>query len=247
MFARNILLIFTILLLTACSVSNNFIAYWNPQKSSNYNNFPEKEALYYHASDQISVKIFNNNNFADIILETNSPATLRKIYNLGLCIWLDPNGKSKNVYAINYPMPVEFPYTDKSFYTYLNAFSQTEFQEELIDRFQSYELVDTRNNESVLTNTTHKDEQVKVSLHTNNQILFSYHVRIPIHILYPLKLEQKIISIGVTSLNEANEEYYSALSSKQVIQKNLDELKAGAFQNKNELEEWWVNFKLANY
>lgn len=243
MIKKNTLLIFVVILLQACAGSNQFTAYWNPQNNSS---FSEREALYYQSADQISIKVFNNNEFADIFLETNSPITLRKIYNLGLSLWIDPNGKSRNVYAVNYPLPTEFPYTDKSFYNYLNGFSRTEFQEELIDRFQAYELVDTRSDESILTSTTVKDEQVKVNLRTSNQVLFSYHVKIPIEILYPENIEQKEISIGIGSVNMADEEYYSAMSSKQVIQKNLDELKAGAYQNKFELEEWWVNFKLVN-
>lgn len=242
---KNKVLILLLLLLQACSGSNKFTAYWNSQNEINYIRFSEKEALFYHSADQISVKTFNNEDFVDIILETNSPITLRKIYNLGLSVWIDPNGKSKTIYAVNYPLPVEFPYTDQSFYSYLKGFTKIEFQEELIDRFQAYELVDTRTEESTLTNTTIKEEQVKVSLRTSNQVLFSYHVRIPMEILYPANPDQKEISIGISSVNVADEEYYSALSSKQVIQKNLDELKAGAYQSKYELEEWWVNFTLS--
>ncbi|WP_321279575.1 hypothetical protein [Marinifilum fragile] len=246
MIKRNTLLIIIAILLQACAGSKPFTAYWNAKKNIQANKFSEKEALYYQSADQISVKVFNNNEFIDIFLETNSPGTLKKIYNLGLSLWIDPNGKSKRVYAINYPMPAEIPYTDKQFKSYLERFSRVEFQEELIDRFQNYELIDTRIDESVLTSTTVKDEKVKVQLETVDQILFSYHVKIPIKVLYPDNTEVKEISIGINSINEANKQYYSAMSSKEVIQKNLDELKVGAYQNKSELEEWWVNFTLAD-
>lgn len=243
---RNTLLIFIAIILQACAGSNQFTTYWNAQTNTQTNKFPEKEALYYQSADQISVKVFNNNEFIDIFLETNSPGTLKKIYNLGVSLWIDPNGKSKRVYAINYPMPAEIPYTDKQFKSYLERFTRVEFQEELIDRFQNYELIDTRIDESVLTSTTVKDEKVKVQLKTVDQILFSYHVKIPTKVLYPNNAEAKEISLGISSINEANKQYYSAMSSKEVIQKNLDELKVGAYQNKYELEEWWVNFTLAN-
>lgn len=243
---KYIILIFMAILLQACAGSAKFTSYWNSQADSKQGNFSAREALYYQPTDQISIKVFNNDKFVDIILETNSPITLRKIYNLGLSLWIDPSGKSKNVYAINFPMPAENPYTDKAFRSYLENFSKVEFQEELIDRFQAYEIIDTRIDESVLTSTTANDEKVKVELKTTNQILFSYHSRIPVEILYPVASDQKVISIGVSSVNVADEVYYSAMSSKQVIQKNLNELKAGAYQNKFELEEWWVNFNLAS-
>lgn len=245
MIKKNTLLIFIAIILQACAGSKPFTAYWNAKTNTQTNKFSEKEALYYQPADQISVKVFNNNEFIDIFLETNSPGTLKKIYNLGLSLWIDPDGKSKRVFAINYPMPTEIPYTDKQFKSYLERFSRVEFQEELIDRFQTYELIDTRINESVLTSTTVKEEKVKVQLKTVDQILFSYHVQIPTKVLYPDNAEAKEISIGINSINVANKQYYSAMSSKEVIQKNLDELKVGAYQNKYELEEWWVNFTLA--
>ncbi|WP_421920784.1 hypothetical protein [Marinifilum sp.] len=239
---KHILVIFIAVILQACASSVKFTSYWN----SNHDSFSQKQALFYHSADKISIKVFNNNQFVDIILETNSPLTLRKIYNLGLSLWIDPNGKSKNVYAVNFPLPTDFPYTDKQFRSYLSGFNKVEYQEELLDRFQAYEIIDSRINESVLTSTIANDEIVKVKLKTTDQVLFSYQCRIPVQILYPIDTDKKVISIGISSVNMANEEYYSAMSSKQVIQKNLDELKAGTYQNKFELDEWWVNFILAD-
>lgn len=231
-----------LLALMACSGTNQFTSYWNSKKS----NLFQSEAQFYHPDDQISIKVFNNSNFIDIILETNSSVTLRKIYNLGLSLWMDPNGKSKAIYAVHFPMPVQYPFTDRKFEHYLTGFSKTEFQEELIDRFQEYELIDTRINESLLTSTINRDEAVKVELKTTNQVLFSYHARIPVEILYGNQgSSNSTLSIGIASVNEAKEEYYSAMSSKEVIRKRMDELKAGAYKNKSELEEWWVNFKLS--
>jgi len=242
---RKYIIPFSILLIiiSSCSGGKFFNSYWNDNNRNDI--FSKSEANFYHASDKISIKVFNNDQFVDIVLETNSPITLQKIYNLGLSVWIDPSGHSKNIYAINYPLPVEFPFTDKSFRQYIKRFSIVEFQEELIDRFQAYETIDTRINESILLSTINKDEAVQVHLNTNNQVLFSSRVRIPIETLYPTTIpEKRIISIGIASVNEANEEYYSALSSKEYINKRLDELKAGAYQNKFELEEWWVNFQL---
>jgi len=232
-----------LIFISSCSGGKYFNSYWNNNSKSDI--FSKSEAHFYHASDKISIKVFNDDKFVDIVLETNSPITLQKIYNLGLSVWIDPNGHSKNVYAVNYPLPVEFPFTDKSFRKYINRFSIVEFQEELMDRFQAYETIDTRINESILLSTINKDEAVQVYLSTNNQVLYSSRVRIPIETIYPNTIpEKRIISIGISSVNEANEEYFSALTSKEYINKRLDELKAGAYQNKFELEEWWVNFQL---
>ena len=239
-----LLIVTTLFILQSCITNKAFVSYWNP--NSNTNHFSQKEAIYYHPADELSIKVFNNREHIDIILATNSPLTLRKIYNLGLSIWIDPDGKSRNILAINYPMPIEFPYTKSQFKSYLTGFSRTEFQEELMDRFQNYEIVDTRSNETISLSTLNKEEDFKVELKTTDQILFSYHIRFPISEILTTDLNKKpVISIGVASVNEANEEYYSALSSKEYIRKRLEKLEAGTDQNPYELTEWWANFRLA--
>lgn len=243
MFRIYLLLTVFIITVTSCSSGKYFNSYWNPVSSKE--NFKTTEAIYYHSSDKLSLKVFNNNEFIDIILETNSPFTLQKIYNLGLSIWIDPDGKSKNIYAVNYPMPVDIPFTNNKFRSYLKRFSTIEFQEELIDRFQDYEIVDRQINENILLSTTNINEEVRVYLNTNKQVLFSCRIHIPLKNLYLEKTPTNpILSIGIASINEANQEYYSALSSKEYIQKRVDELKAGAYESKFELEEWWTNFRL---
>lgn len=243
MFRIYLLLSVFVITVTSCSSVQYFNSYWNPISSKE--NFKTTEAIYYHPSDKTSLKVFNNNTSIDIILETNSPITLQKIYNLGLSIWIDPNGKSKNIFAVNYPMPVDIPFTDKQFRSYLKRFTTVEFQEELIDRFQDYEVIDRQINENILLNTTYINEEVKVFLNTNKQVLFSCRIHIPLKKLYfDKKPANSILSIGIASVNEADQEYYSALSSKEYIQKRVDELKAGAYESKYELEEYWTNFRL---
>lgn len=230
-------------LLQACASSTTYTAYWNTEGKKNA--FYQKEAVYYHPDDQLSIKVFNDNQFADIFVETNSPSTLRKIYNLGLSVWIDPSGKGGNVLGIHYPMPGETIYSRTKFKSYLSRFQHHTFQEELMDRFQAYEIVDSRTNERVSTSTL-MNEEYQLILKTSNQILFSYHIRIPIEKIYPEELkEPAIFSIGISSVNEANEDYYSALSSKQYINKRLEKLKAGGDQSPEELNEWFVTFQLA--
>jgi len=240
------LLLLSFCLLFSCASSDSLVNYWTMEGKIPTDYFSEKPSLYYQSDDQISIKIFNDEKYIDLFLETNSPATLRKIYNLGLSIWFDPNGRSKNIFAVNYPLPSDIPFTKNQFNFYLNKFTKIEFQEELNDRFTHFEVIDTRLNESLNLTNLDNNEGYIINLRTSNQILFSYHLRFPIKNIFPKSLSDKtIFSVGIASVNEANEEYYSALSSKEVIRKRMKKLKAGNNQNPNELAEWWVNFQFA--
>ncbi len=229
----------------SCAVNNQFSSKWEDDHNFNAEIYSKTEATYYHPTDAISLKFFNNKKYIDIILETNSANTLRKIYNLGLSIWIDSKGKLKNSYAINFPMPSEFPYTNKNFENYLSRFSMVEFNEELLDRFQTYEVLNTKTKENTSISTLQPEDNYQLKLCTKEEILFSYHLRIQLTEFFTDKITgSENISIGIASINEANEEYYSAMSSKKYINKRLDKLKAGTDKSPHELEEWWANFKL---
>ncbi|PKQ66795.1 hypothetical protein BZG01_09705 [Labilibaculum manganireducens] len=232
--------------LNSCSVKNQISTYWQNERDFSSEIYSTTEANYYNAEDQISVKVFNNDKFIDIILETNSTNTLRKIYNLGLSVWIDPEAKFKNSFAINFPMPAKFPFTAEKFENYLSRFSLTELNEEFLDRFQIFEVVNVKKNESLSISTLQEDDTYQVKISSKNEVLFSYHLRIPMSEFYSKNLSgNEIISIGVASINEANEEYHSALSSKEYINKRMERLKAGYNQTPFELTEWWANFKIS--
>jgi len=229
----------------SCALKNQTPTFWQNEKNFNSEIYSTTEANYYNTADQISLKVFNNDQYMDIILETNSTNTLRKIYNLGLSIWFDTKGQLKNKYAINFPMSIESPYSEAKFINYLTHFSLIEFNEELLDRFQLYEIVNTEKNESLSISTLNKDETYQVKLSSKNEVLFSYHLRVLMSELYSEKLSgDEIIGIGISSINEANEEYLSALSSKEYIKKRMAKLKAGYNQTPFELTECWANFKI---
>ncbi|MBN2597566.1 hypothetical protein [Labilibaculum sp.] len=230
----------------SCAVKNQISTYWQNERNFNSEIYSTTEANYYNAEDQISIKVFNNEQYIDAILETNSANTLRKIYNLGLSVWFDTEGKFKNKYAINFPMPADLPFSEEKFEKYLAQFSPTELNEEFLDRFQLYEVVNAKKNETLSISTLQEDDTYQVKLSSKNEVLFSYHLRIPMSEFYSKGLSgNEIIGIGVASINEANEEYYSALSSKEYINKRMEKLKAGTNQNPYELAEWWVKFKLS--
>ncbi|WP_320017675.1 hypothetical protein [Labilibaculum manganireducens] len=232
--------------LNSCAVKNQISTYWQNERDFSSKIYSTTEANYYNAEDQISVKVFNNDKFIDIILETNSTNTLRKIYNLGLSVWIDPEAKLQNNFAINFPMPAKFPFTAEKFENYLSRFSLTELNEEFLDRFQIFEVVNVKKNESLSISTLQEDDTYQVKISSKNEVLFSYHLRIPMSEFYSKNLSgNEIISIGVASINEANEEYHSALSSKEYINKRMERLKAGYNQTPFELTEWWANFKIS--
>lgn len=233
--------------MSSCAVNSQFSSKWEEDINFNSEIYSKTEAIYYHPKDAISIKIFNNKQYIDIILETNSANTLRKIYNLGLSIWIDSKGKLQNSYAVNFPMPSQFPYTTKSFENYLSRFSMIEFNEELFDRFQTYEVLNTNTNENISMNTLQPEDNFQLKLSSKEEVLFSYHLRIQRTELFTEKINgTENISIGIASINEANEAYFSTMSSKEYINKRMDKLKAGTDQNPHELAEWWVDFKLTS-
>lgn len=229
----------------SCTVTSNFSSKWQEDISFNSEIYSKTEAIYYQPKDAISLKIFNNKQYIDIILETNSANTLRKIYNLGLSIWIDSEGKLQNSYAINFPMPSRLMYTNSDFRKYLDQFSMVEFNEELLDRFQTYEVLNTKTNENISMSTLQPEDNYKLKLSTKEEVLFSYHVRVQLKELFADEINgTENISVGIASINEANEAYFSSLTSKEYINKRLDRLKAGTDENPHELTEWWTNFKL---
>ena len=231
--------------LNSCAVHNQFSSKWEEEINFNSEVYSKTEAIYNHPKDAISLKFFNNKQYIDIILETNSANTLRKIYNLGLSIWIDTEGKLQNSYAVNYPMPSQFLYSKTEFQNYLNRFSMIEFNEELLDRFQSYEIINAKNNEKLSISTLQPEDNYQLKLSTKEEVLFSYHLRIQLKELFTNEITgTENISIGIASINEANEEYFSTMSSKEYINKRLDKLKAGTDDSPHELTEWWTNFKL---
>lgn len=231
----------------SCSSLPALQSAWN-RSSSLKNSMEDVEANIFFSEDELTLKILNDKDYVDLIVATNSPITLNKIYNLGLSIWLDPQGKNKQVFGVNFPLPVEKPYSRIAFRNYISRFETNELQEEFFDRFQKYEYEDVRLNENISVSTLDQDEVCQVNLNSNNQVLFSCHMRISLKKLmgadFVISNKEKIgISIFSTAL--ATEAYRSSLSSKEVINQRLNRLKAGDDSKRQELIEQWTNFSLA--
>jgi len=208
----------------------------------------KSEANIFFPEDEMTLKLFNNEDFLDIVVATNSPLTLNKIYNLGLSIWLDPQGKNKKIFGVNFPLPAEIPFSHNAFRNYISKFNSLELQEEYFDRFQKYEYEDIRVHENISVSTLGQDEDCQVKLSSGDQILFSCHIRISLKKLmgneFKLSGKEKV-GISIFNTTVASEEYRSSLSSKEVIKRRLNTLKAGDDPNRQELVEQWTNFSLA--
>lgn len=232
---------------SSCSSLPVLQSSWNTT-SSLANSLEHAEANIFFPEDKLTLKLFNNEDYLDIVLATNSPLTLNKIYNLGLSLWLDPQGKNKAVFGVNFPLAAEIPFSRPAFRSYISKFNPVELQEEYFDRFQKYEYEDVRVHENISVSTLNQDEDCQLSLSASDQILFSYHVRISLKKLmgddFKLSGKEKIgISIFNTTL--PSEGYRSSLSSKEVINRRMSTLKAGDDPNRQELVEQWTNFSLA--
>ena len=98
---------------------------------------------------------------------------------------------------------------------------------------------------TILNENDISEDNFQLKLSSKEEVLFSYHLRIQRTELFTEKINgTENISIGIASINEANEAYFSTMSSKEYINKRMDKLKAGTDQNPHELAEWWTNFKL---
>jgi hypothetical protein len=190
----------------------------------------------------------NDANYLDLIVATNSPLTLNKIYNLGLSIWLDPQGKNKQIFGVNFPLPIERPYSRTAFKNYISRLNLNQLQEELFDRFQKYEYEDIRLRENMSVSTLDQDEACQVRLNSNDQVLFSCHIRVSLKKLMGSEFKltgKEQIGVSLFSTSLVTEAYRSSLSSKEVINRRLNRLKAGDDPNRQELVEQWTNFGLA--
>ncbi len=236
-----------LILTSSCASLPALKSSWNTDSSIN-NSLENVEANIFFPEDELTLKLSNDANYLDIIVATNSPITLNKIYNLGLSIWLDPQGKNKQIFGINFPLPIEIPYSPTAFRNYITQFETNELQEELFDRFQKYEYEDIRLRENISVSTLDQDEACQVSLNTSRQILFSCHYRVELKKLLGTEFKltgKEKIGVSVFSTALATEAYRSSLSSKEVINKRLKTLMAGDDPNRQELVEQWTNFSLS--
>lgn len=235
------------ILSTSCSSLPALQSSWN-SNSSIQNSLDNVEANIFFPEDEMTLKLSNDKDYLDIIVATNSPATLNKIYNLGLSVWLDPDGSNKKVIGINFPLHIDKPYSRSEFRNYISRFDSNQLQEEYFDRFQKYEFEDIRLRENVSVSTLDQDENCQVRLSSTNQILFSCHMRISLKKIrgaeFALGNKEKI-GISIFSTELATEAYRSSLSSREVINKRLKTLMAGDDPNRQELIEKWTNFSLA--
>ncbi len=240
------LLLIFFMALTGCEPQKNFQCYWNASSGSQLEAVNDRGAVLYQPADKFTVKVFNNTENLDVVLASNSPAALQKIYNLGLTVWFDPEGRQRNIFAVNFPMPVSQPFTSRDFEIYLQRFGGLKLQQEFADRFTAYETIDTRTQEHISYSTLTAGNTVRVHITNTRQELFKYRLTIPLKLIYGGTIPNRaVLSIGAASMNEPDAEYYSALSSKQVIQRNLDKLKVNNTKKRQDLEEWWSNFVLA--
>lgn len=236
-----------LILLSSCSSLPALQSSWNPA-SSIQNSLDSVESNLFFSEDEMTLKLSNDANYLDLIIATNSPLTLNKIYNLGLSVWLDPLGKNKQIFGVNFPLPVEKPYSRTAFKNYISRFNLNELNEELFDRFQTYEYEDVRLRENFSVSTLNQDDDCQVRLSSNNQVLFSCHIRVSLKKLmgsdFSLSGREKI-GVSIYSTTMVTEAYRSSLSSKEVINQRLNRLKAGDNPNRQELVEQWTNFSLA--
>lgn len=204
--------------------------------------FLNTESQKYFPIDGISMKFFDNNKFVDIIIETNKILTLEKILNLGLCVSIDPSGKSKRVININYPLVPELKIPRKEYIC--DEISRTQ---NLYDsNFKDLELITGKQKRLETISRYNTKKGISIQIIRSKYMLFSYVLRLEKDIFFDTETNN-IISIGISSVYQYEERYLSAMTSREVIKKRLDEYKVGDVEKINkEINERWININLSS-
>lgn len=246
-YINTIVFAITLLIGSSCSTNPLLLSHkisGNQPEESLYNH---TMANFYSTKNDLSIKLFNSSNQLDLIVETNSYLTLEKIIHLGLGIWLDPEGRSSRKLGINFPLPLN----EDNISLFLREtplnINSLELQKKYDQWFQEMELINFIKGETHITTINNDRDRPCASLSSSPDLLFRYHLTIPLKYIYPYHIpgEESRLSICINSVNDAEQEYYSSLSSKEVVRRKMQTLKAGKNQTQ-ELIENCVTFLLTH-
>ncbi|MFA8436278.1 MAG: hypothetical protein ACEPOZ_17315 [Marinifilaceae bacterium] len=242
---RTIFFLAVAYLLQACAGPSILQSNWKPKTRNADQLYNETPASFLFSRDDISLKVFNNREKINLILESNTPITVEKILRLGLSIWIDPSGKNNRNLGVNFPLPFE---DQAKLSDRLPGYALTpDHLNAVFQNLNEIELVNFIPDETLTISRIETEEGVSVQLLSLPNKLFRYNLSILLNKLYPQMDELKAgtkLSIGISSVNEPDSEYYSAMSSREVIRKKMDQLKAGNVSTK-EITEQWMTFELA--
>ena len=244
-----IFLVGILALLGACSSSNLIRSNWINPRTSSDSLFNQTQASYFSSENSLSLKIFNNNNQLDLMVETNDPITIEKIYRFGLSIWLDPKGRSRRIYGINFPLPNE---NSLKFRMPSHSLSSQPVSVQLKNQYErlfpNMELVNFTPNETLTVSIKNPEKGISAELSSRPNLLFQYHLSFSMDHLYPKATSLSPgtkLSVGISSVYEDDGTHQSSLSSREVLRRRMDALKAGSGTNSIEITEQWITFELA--
>ncbi len=203
--------ILVLLCCVGCGTPQFNQAGWHTERRNN-------PANYFHKRNDITLSVSNDATNLYVEISSYSPATIQKMQELGISLWISKGKSPSKSYGIHYPLP----------------YSDTKGQAAL-EGFQFANLV-------AMTLEEIAPIQLQSSFSEDKMV---YELRIPF-VELDLGLSD-VFTIEIRSFANGKQEYLSALSAAEVIERRLDEYKANPVNtyNPNELVPFFETFRLA--
>lgn len=178
----------------------------------------DKPANFVHKKNELTLSVSNDATTLYVEIGSYSAVTVQKIKHLGLSLWISKGKSPRKNYGIHYPLP------------YADAKGQV-----ALEGFSIANLVAVPLSEITPIHLKYSFSEDKMN----------YHIAIPLAELGLNLLDT--FTIEVRSFEKGNEEYLSALTAAEAIERRLDEYKANPINTykSNELIPFFETFKLA--
>lgn len=215
-------ILLSLILLTACSTASHYNAVWHNQSE-------EKPDNYFHQKNRITLRVDNDSTQLYIKITALDTATIEKILEQGLSLWINQGQSPKEKYAIHYPLP-SFANFSREKTTHFNRVATEGFYGENIPTLLTLEDI--------------KEIKTQISL---DKDIFSYSVYIPWVLLNIDFKKTQYITLEIMSFGRGKTEYMSSMNSDEVIERRLDKYKAIPIYEHNpyELIPFFATFRLA--
>ncbi len=186
-----ITIIIAIIFLASCAS----LPIYKSINESEYN----KETIYsgYDANSRLRWLVTNDSLNLYLRLGSDNPATITKILNIGMQIYIDSTAKKKEGLYINYPVyeTDEISKKDNNKISLRNTIDERNVKLSLMLQKTSKTIKYVKADEIHLFNALDKNADIFASLNSDNNGNLQYFVKIPFKLITKTKL--KLLSIGI--------------------------------------------------
>ncbi len=198
-------------LCTACSSTHYYESVWHGKEA-------KVPAAIFQQENALTLSVSNDTTAIYITLSSTSAATIKKIEQLGLSVWLSEGASPRQTFGIHYPLP----YEDTKGKVALEGFTEASATAIPLKEISPIQLS---------TTTLSEDFTYKLQI-PFSQLDFTENTRFTVH---------------VCSFTAGKEEYLSGLTASEAIERRLDTYKASPQNsyNPNELKPFFHTFQMA--